>query len=153
METIKDISLGKDVYLGPYVNLYGCSIGNMTKVGAFVEIQAGATIGSYCKISSHSFLCEGVTIEDEVFIGHHVVFVNDNHPAATKRGKLKTKEDWVCSKTLVCSGASIGSNSTILGGITIGQGAIIGAGSVVTKDVEPYTVVYGNPARFAHKVY
>ncbi|MBT4310649.1 MAG: N-acetyltransferase [Anaerolineae bacterium] len=143
-----DVKLGRDVKIYAYVNLYGCEIGDETKIGTFVEIQKGVQIGKRAKISSHSFVCEGVTIEDEVFIGHGVIFTNDKYPrAATVTGELQTEEDWVCIPTLIKRGASIGSNATILCGITIGEGAIVGAGSVVTGDVPPRAVVAGNPAR------
>jgi len=135
-----------------FANLYGCTIGDETRVGAFVEIQKGAIIGSRCKVSSHSFICEGVTIEDDVFIGHHVVFINDSDPRATTAdGQLQTDADWECETTRIGKGASIGSGAVIMGGITIGEGALIGAGAVVTHDVEPYTVVAGVPARLIRK--
>lgn len=144
-----DVKLGERVQLVAFVNLYGCQIDDDSRVGTFVEIQKGARIGKRCKISSHTFICEGVTIEDEVFIGHGVTFVNDRYPRATNPdGTLQTDEDWVCQKTIVESGASIGSGCTLLGGITVGKGAMIGAGSVVTTDVPAGTVVAGNPARF-----
>lgn len=131
-----------------FVNLYGCEIGDETKVGTFVEIQKGARIGQRCKISSHTFICEGVTLEDEVFVGHSVTFTNDRFPRATNAdGSLQGAADWTCEPTLVKRGASIGSGATLLCGITIGEGSLIGAGSVVTKDVPPKTVVAGNPAR------
>ena len=143
-----DVRLGRDVVIRDFVNLYGCTIGDESQVGPFVEIQKDVTIGKRCKISSHSFLCSGVTIEDNVFIGHGVMFTNDKHPAATNPdGSLKTADDWKCLPTLVKRSAAIGSNATILPGITIGEGALIGAGSVVTKDVSANTVVAGNPAR------
>jgi acetyltransferase-like isoleucine patch superfamily enzyme len=142
------VKLGKDVKIFAFTNLYGCEIGDEAKIGTFVEVQKGASIGRRCKISSHSFICEGVTIEDEVFVGHGVMFTNDLFPRATAaNGALQTEADWTCVKTLVKRGASIGSNATILCGITIGEGALIGAGSVVTKDVPPNAVVAGNPAR------
>ena len=144
-----DVQLGKNVKLAPFTNLYGCSIGEGTKIGTFVEIQKNAIIGNYCKIQSHSFICEGVKIEDEVFIGHGVVFINDIYPRATNdSGKLQTEEDWEVIPTLVKRGATIGSNATILAGITIGENALVGAGSVVTKDVPPRAIVAGNPAKF-----
>ena len=147
-----DVKLGKNVKLYDFVNLYGCEIGDDTKVGTFVEIQKGAKIGKNCKISSHTFICEGVTIEDEVFIGHNVTFINDRYPRATRSdGGLQTEEDWSCIPTLVKRGASIGSSATILCGVTIGEGAIVGAGSVVTREVPPNTVVAGNPARAIRK--
>jgi UDP-2-acetamido-3-amino-2,3-dideoxy-glucuronate N-acetyltransferase len=143
-----DVKLGRDVRLFAFVNLYGCEIGDSTKVGTFVEIQKGARIGRRCKISSHTFICEGVTIEDEVFIGHNVTFINDVFPKATTvDGGLQTEQDWKCVPTLIKRGASIGSSATLLCGITVGEGAMVGAGSVVTKDVPPYAVVAGNPAR------
>jgi acetyltransferase-like isoleucine patch superfamily enzyme len=142
------VKLGKDVKVYAFTNLYGCEIGDETKVGTFVEIQKGAKIGKRCKISSHTFICEGVTLEDEVFIGHGVMFTNDLLPRATNPGGgLQTEADWKCLPTVVKRGASIGSNATLLCGITIGERALIGAGSVVTKDVPPDTVVAGNPAR------
>ncbi|MBM3335353.1 N-acetyltransferase [Candidatus Sumerlaeota bacterium] len=143
-----DVKLGKDVKIYAFVNLYGCEIGDNTRIGAFVEIQKGAKIGANCKISSHTFICEGVAIEDDVFVGHNVTFINDLYPRATTAdGAMQTEEDWVCVPTVVKKGASIGSSATILCGVTIGEGAIVGAAAVVTKDVEPYTVVAGNPAR------
>lgn len=143
-----DVKLGKGVRVFGFTNLYGCEIGDDTKIGTFVEIQKGARIGRRCKISSHSFICEGVTLEDEVFVGHGVMFTNDLYPrATTSDGKLQTEADWSCVPTLVKRGASIGSGATLLCGITIGEGAIVGAGSVVTKDVPPGAVVAGNPAR------
>ena len=143
-----DVKLGRNVIIHNFVNLYGCEIGDNTKIGCFVEIQKNAKIGRFCKISSHTFICEGVTIEDNVFIGHGVVFINDTYPRATNReGKLKTEEDWKVEPILVKKGASIGSNSTILSNVTIGENAIVGAGSVVTRDVPPNTIVAGNPAR------
>jgi UDP-2-acetamido-3-amino-2,3-dideoxy-glucuronate N-acetyltransferase len=143
-----DVKLGKEVRLFAFVNLYGCEIGDESKIGTFVEIQKGAKIGRRCKISSHTFICEGVTIEDEVFVGHNVTFINDLFPRATTgSGQLQTEADWECKKTLVKQGASIGSSVTLLAGITIGEYALIGAGSVVTKDVPPYAVVAGNPAK------
>jgi acetyltransferase-like isoleucine patch superfamily enzyme len=143
-----DVRLGADVRISRFVNLYGCVIGDETKIGAFVEIQKSATVGRRCKISSHTFICEGVTIEDGVFIGHGVTFVNDSYPRATnKAGELQTESDWRVERTLVCKGASIGSGATILCNTTIGENAIVGAGSVVTKDVPAHAVVAGNPAR------
>jgi acetyltransferase-like isoleucine patch superfamily enzyme len=143
-----DVKLGAGVRVYGFTNLYGCTIGDGTHVGTFVEIQKGAAIGKRCKISSHSFICEGVTIEDEVFIGHHVTFINDRFPRATNdQGQRQTEADWVCEKTVVRRGASIGSGSTLLGGITVGEHALVGAGSVVTKDVPAHAVVAGNPAR------
>jgi len=143
-----DVKLGERVKIYAFTNLYGCEIGDDVKVGTFVEIQKGARVGNRCKISSHSFLCEGVTLEEEVFVGHGVVFINDRFPrATTAEGKLQTEADWSCVPTVVKRRASIGSGATILCGITIGEGATIGAGSVVTKDVAAGAVVAGNPAR------
>jgi acetyltransferase-like isoleucine patch superfamily enzyme len=143
-----NVKLGKGVRIFAFTNLYGCELGDDVKVGTFVEIQKGSKIGNSCKISSHSFICEGVTLEDEVFIGHGVMFTNDLLPRATAGdGKLQTEADWTCVPTLVKRGASIGSNATLLCGITIGERAIVGAGSVVTKDVPPRAVVAGNPAK------
>ena len=143
-----DVKLGRDVRIYGFVNLYGCEIGDETRIGAFVEIQKGAKIGARCKISSHTFICQGVTIEPEVFVGHGVIFINDRYPRATSViGRLKTDSDWDCETTLIKRGASIGSGSTLLGGITVGENAIIGAGSVVTKDVAPNSIVAGNPAK------
>ena len=143
-----DVRLGKDVKLSKFVNLYGCAVGDGTKIGAFVEIQKNATIGNNCKISSHSFICEGVTIEDNVFVGHNVTFINDAYPRATTGGgELQTEADWRVEPTVVRKGASIGSGSTLLCNISVGENAIVGAGSVVTKDVPPNAIVAGNPAR------
>jgi acetyltransferase-like isoleucine patch superfamily enzyme len=143
-----DVKLGKDVKLGAFINLYGCVVGDGTKVGAFVEVQKNAVIGRHCKISSHTFVCEGVTIEDNVFVGHGVVFINDSYPRAINTaGSLQTEADWKVEKTVVKTGASIGSGATILSQIVIGENAIVGAGSVVTKDVPPNSIVAGNPAR------
>lgn len=143
-----DVRLGKGVKLSSFINLYGCEIGEDTKIGAFVEIQKNAFVGKRCKISSHTFICEGVTIEDNVFIGHGVTFINDSYPRATTTGgALQTEADWKVERTLVKQGASIGSGSTILSNVTIGENAIVGAGSVVTTDVAPNSIVYGNPAR------
>jgi acetyltransferase-like isoleucine patch superfamily enzyme len=147
------VKLGKDVKLGKFINLYGCDIGDETKIGAFVEIQKNASVGRRCKISSHTFICEGVTIEDQVFIGHNVAFVNDSFPrATTEAGELQTGDDWAVEKTLVKKGASIGSGATILSNITIGERAIVGAGSVVTRDVPPDVIVVGNPARVLRRI-
>jgi len=143
-----NVKLGQGVRIFGFANLYGCEIGDEVKIGTFVEIQKGVKVGKRCKISSHSFLCEGVMLEDEVFIGHNVTFINDLYPRATTAGgALQTEKDWKCVPTLVKKGASIGSSATVLCGITIGEGAVVGAGSVVTKDVPPNTVVAGNPAR------
>jgi acetyltransferase-like isoleucine patch superfamily enzyme len=148
-----NVKLGKDVKLGKFINLYGCEIGDESKIGAFVEIQKNASVGRRCKISSHTFICEGVTIEDHVFVGHGVVFVNDSFPrATTASGELQTASDWVVEKTLVKKGASIGSGATILSNVTIGERAIVGAGAVVTRDVPPDVIVVGNPARVLRKV-
>jgi len=142
------VKLGRDVRIFDFVNLYGCEIGDESKIGAFVEIQKGARIGRRVKVSSHTFICEGVEIEDHAFIGHGVVFINDRYPrATTESGELQTEQDWKVVRTIVRRGASIGSGSTILCGLEIGAGAIVGAGSVVTKDVPPGTIVAGNPAR------
>jgi len=147
-----DVKLGKDVKIFAYVNLYGCTIDDESKIGTFVEIQKGAKIGKRVKISSHTFICEGVTVEDEVFIGHGVMFINDKYPRSTTAdGQLQTDADWVCTTTLIKRGASIGSNATILCGVTVGEGAMVGAGSVVTHDVAPGVVVAGNPAHPIHK--
>ncbi len=143
-----DVKLGKGVRIYSFTNLYGCQIGDDVKIGTFVEIQKGATIGNRCKISSHTFICEGVTLEEEVFVGHNVTFINDQYPRATTAdGQLQTESDWRCVPTLVKKGASIGSGATLLCGITVGEFAVVGAGSVVTKDVPPYSVVVGNPAK------
>jgi acetyltransferase-like isoleucine patch superfamily enzyme len=148
-----DVRLGDDVRLAAYINAYGCSIGDRTKVGTFVEVQKNASIGADCKISSHTFVCEGVNIEDGVFIGHSVTFINDRFPSAVNTdGSLQTEADWSVESTRVCKRASVGSGSTILCGITIGEGAMIGAGSVVTKDVPAGELWAGNPARFMRKV-
>ena len=143
-----DVQLGQDVKLSRFVNLYGCAIGDETKIGAFVEIQKNSCVGKRCKISSHTFICEGVQIEDNVFIGHSVTFINDSYPrATTSDGELQTEADWKVELTRVCRGASVGSGSTILSKVTIGANAIVGAGSVVTKDVPPNAIVAGNPAK------
>ncbi|BCS36080.1 N-acetyltransferase [Luteitalea sp. TBR-22] len=148
-----DVKLGRDVKLSKFINLYGCEIGDETKIGACVEIQKGVVVGKRCKISSHTFICEGVTIEDEVFVGHGVTFTNDVYPRATTAGgALQTEADWTVEPTLVKKGASIGSGATILPRLTIGEGAIVGAGSVVTRDVAPFTIVVGNPAKFVRPV-
>lgn len=148
-----DVKLGKDVKLAQFVNLYGCEIGDDTKLGAFVEIQKNARVGARCKISSHTFVCEGVTIEDNVFIGHNVAFINDSYPrATTPEGELQTASDWKVEQTLIKKGASIGSGSTILANVTVGENAIVGAGSVVTRDVPANTIVAGNPAKVLRKI-
>lgn len=148
-----DVKLGRNVKIYAFVNLYGCEIGDESKIGTFVEIQKGARIGNRVKVSSHSFICEGVTIEDEVFIGHGVMFINDKYPRATAAtGELQTEADWVCTPTLIKRKASVGSNATILCGVTVGEGAIIGAGSVVTHDVPDFTIMAGNPARILRKI-
>lgn len=148
-----DVKLGKDVKLAKFINLYGCEIGDETKIGAFVEIQKNASVGRRCKISSHTFICEGVTIEDHVFIGHGVMFINDSYPrATTPGGELQTTADWKVEPTIVKKGASIGTGATVLANVTIGERAIVGAGSVVTRDVPPDTIVIGNPARVLRAV-
>jgi acetyltransferase-like isoleucine patch superfamily enzyme len=148
-----DVQLGKDVKLATFINLYGCQIGDETKIGAFVEIQKDAVVGKRCKISSHTFICEGVTIEDHVFVGHGVTFTNDSYPrATTSTGDLQTAKDWNVERTLVRTGASIGSGATILPNLVIGEHAIVGAGSVVTRDVPPHAIVAGNPARVLRSV-
>ena len=148
-----DVKLGKNVKVFSFVNLYGCEIGDNTKIGTFVEIQKNAIVGSNCKISSHAFICEGVHIEDNVFVGHNVTFINDLYPrAVTSKGKIQTDEDWEVVTTFVKKGASIGSSTTILAGVTIGENAIIGAGAVVTKDVPPFTIAAGNPAKVLRKI-
>jgi UDP-2-acetamido-3-amino-2,3-dideoxy-glucuronate N-acetyltransferase len=143
-----DVCLGKNVIMHCFVNLYGCTIGDDTRLGSFVEVQKNATIGARCKVQSHTFVCEGVTIEDEVFVGHGVMFINDRDPRATAAGELQTEADWVLEPTRVCRAASIGSGAVILGGVTVGAGALVGAGAVVTRDVPPGAVVAGNPARY-----
>ncbi len=148
-----DVKLGKDVKIADFVNLYGCEIGDNTKIGTFVEIQKNAKIGKNCKIQSHTFICEGVTIEDNVFVGHGVVFINDKYPRATnEKGRLQTEDDWKVEPTLVKKDASIGSGSIILSYVTIGEKAIVGAGSVVTRDVPSSTIVAGNPAKVSRKI-
>jgi acetyltransferase-like isoleucine patch superfamily enzyme len=148
-----DVRLGKNVKLSKFINMYGCTVGDDTKIGAFVEIQKNASVGNNCKISSHTFICEGVTIEDAVFIGHSVTFINDSYPRATAEGgQLQTEADWQVEKTLVKKGATIGSGCTILANVTIGEKAIVGAGSVVTKDVPANAIVAGNPAKILRYV-
>jgi UDP-2-acetamido-3-amino-2,3-dideoxy-glucuronate N-acetyltransferase len=149
----KDVHIGDNVKLAEFINLYGCFIDDNTRIGAFVEIQKNARVGKNCKISSHTFICEGVTIEDGVFVGHNVTFINDKFPRATNReGGLKTEADWQVEPTLVRKGASIGSGATILGNLVIGENAIVGAGSTVTSDVPPYSIVAGSPARYIRKI-
>lgn len=148
-----DVKLGENVKIFKFVNLYGCTIGDGSKIGAFVEIQKGVSIGCRVKVSSHSFICEGVTVEDEVFIGHGVMFINDRYPqATTEAGGLQSEADWQVVPTIIRKRASIGSNATVLCGVTVGEGAIIGAGSVVTKDVPAFTIAAGNPARILRKI-
>ncbi len=148
-----DVKLGDNVKIFQFTNLYGCEIGDNSKVGAFVEIQKNAKIGKNCKISSHSFICEGVTIEDNVFIGHAVKFINDKYPRSTTNdGKLQTEDDWTVEKTLIKKGASIGTGSVILSNITIGENSIIGAGSVVTKNIPDNVIAYGNPCKVIRKI-
>lgn len=147
------VKLGKDVRLADFINLYGCSVGDGTKIGPFVEIQKNAFIGKNCKIQSHSFICEGVTIEDEVFVGHGVMFINDKYPrSTTESGGLQTEADWKVEPTLIKRRASIGSNATILCGVTVGEAAIVGAGSVVTENVADRTIVAGNPAKLIRRL-
>ena len=149
-----DVKLGKGVKLSKFINLYGCEIGDESKIGAFVEIQKNVNVGKRCKISSHTFICEGVTIEDNVFIGHGVTFINDSYPrATTSEGNLQTEVDWKVERTVVKKGASIGSGATILPNTSIGENAIVGAGSVITKDVPPNTIVAGNPARVLRHIH
>jgi acetyltransferase-like isoleucine patch superfamily enzyme len=148
-----DVKLGQGVKFSKFINLYGCEIGDDTKIGAFVEIQKNASVGRRCKISSHTFICEGVQIEDNVFVGHGVTFVNDSYPrATTSEGGLQTEKDWHVEKTVVKRGASIGSGATILSNLTIGENAIVGAGAVVTRDVPPNTIVAGNPAKILRSI-
>jgi acetyltransferase-like isoleucine patch superfamily enzyme len=148
-----DVKLGQDVKLSKFINLYGCEIGDNTKIGAFVEVQKNAKVGRNCKISSHTFICEGVTIEDDVFIGHGVTFINDIYPrATTSTGELQTEKDWKVERTLVKRGASVGSGATILANVTIGENAMVGAGSIVTRDVPPHSTVAGNPARVLRSI-
>ena len=148
-----DVQLGQNVKLSQFINLYGCQVGDNTKVGAFVEIQKNARVGKNCKISSHTFICEGVIIEDNVFVGHGVTFINDPYPRATTQGgQVQTESDWTIEHTVIKKGASIGSGATILSNACIGENAIVGAGSVVTKDVPPNTIVAGNPARVLRRI-
>ena len=152
-KNINNVKLGKDVKIFDFVNLYGCSIDDYSKVGTFVEIQKNASVGKNCKISSHTIICEGVTIDDNVFIGHNVTFINDKYPRATNNnGELKSEADWKVEPTLVKKGASIGSGATILSNVTIGENAIVGANSLVTKDVPPNAIVAGNPARILRRI-
>jgi acetyltransferase-like isoleucine patch superfamily enzyme len=149
-----DVKLGNGVKLSKFINLYGCEIGDETKIGAFVEIQKNAQVGRRCKISSHTFICEGVTIEEGVFVGHGVTFINDSYPrATTPKGELQTEKDWKMERTVVKRGASIGSGATILSGVVIGENAIIGAGSVVTRDIAANAIVAGNPAKFLRSLH
>ena len=147
-----DVKLGKGVKLSKFINLYGCKIGDDTKIGAFVEIQKNASVGRQCKISSHTFICEGVTIGDNVFVGHGVMFINDIYPRATANGQLQTEADWKVERTVIENGASIGTGATILANVTVGENAIIGAGSVVTKNVPANCIVAGNPAKIFRKI-
>jgi len=152
-QNINNVKLGKDVKIYDFVNLYGCSIDDGTKIGTFVEIQKNASIGKNCKISSHTFICEGVHIEDNVFVGHNVTFINDKHPRATNEdGSMQTDADWDVVETFIMKGASIGSSSTIMCGVTVGENSIVGAGAVVTKDVPPNTIVAGVPAKVIKKL-
>jgi len=152
-KNINNVKLGKDVKIFDFVNLYGCSIDDNTKIGTFVEIQKNATIGKNCKISSHTFICEGVSIEDNVFVGHNVTFINDKHPRSVNEdGTIQTESNWQVIETFVKKGASIGSSSTILCGVTVGENAIVGAGAVVTKDVPPNTIVAGVPAKVIKEI-
>lgn len=151
-QNIVNVKKGENVKIYDFVNIYGCEIGDNTKIGTFVEIQKGAKIGKNCKISSHTFICEGVTIEDEVFVGHNVAFINDKYPRAAANGKLLTEGEWTLETTLVKKGASIGTSTTILSGVTIGKNSIIGAGSVVTKDIPDNVIAYGNPAKVIRKI-
>ena len=150
--TLKNVKLGKDVGIYDFVNLYDCEIGDGSRIGAFVEIQKRVKVGKNVKVSTHTFICEGVVIEDEVFIGHNVSFINDKYPRATSQGKLQTDQDWECIPTLVRKGASIGTSATIMGGVTIGVNSIVGAGSVVTSDVPDNTIVAGVPARILRQL-
>jgi acetyltransferase-like isoleucine patch superfamily enzyme len=151
-QKIVDVQTGDGVVIRDFVNLYGCSIGDNSRIGTFVEIQSGVVVGRNVKVSSHTFICTGVTIEDDVFIGHNVSFINDLYPRATVDGRLQTGEDWTCEPTLIKRGASIGTSATLLGGITVGEEAVVGAGSVVTRDVPPRTIVIGNPARVLRSI-
>ena len=150
-QSLKNVKMGKNVQIFDFVNLYDCEIGDNSRIGAFVEIQKGVKVGKNVKISTHTFICEGVTIEDDVFIGHNVSFINDKYPRATANGQLQTEEDWECIPTLVKRGASVGTSATILCGITIGENAIVGAGSVVTKDIPANSIVAGVPAQILRR--
>ena len=153
LKMISDVQFGNNVQVFPFANLYGCQIGDNVKIGAFVEIQKGVSIGHRCKISSHTFICQGVVIEDDVFIAHNVTFINDRHPRATNpNGTMQTEDDWTCVPTIIKTGSSIGSSCTVMCGVTIGKYAMVGAGSVVTKDVPDYSVVAGNPAHLLYFV-
>jgi acetyltransferase-like isoleucine patch superfamily enzyme len=147
LRIIDGVEFGDEVVVGPFVNLYGCTVGDGTRIGPFVEIQRGATIGARCKVQSHTFVCEGVTIEDDVFVGHGVIFVNDKYPRATTDGRLQGPDDWSLLETIVEQGASLGSGAVVLGGVRVGARAVVGAGAVVTRDVAPGEVVAGVPAR------
>jgi acetyltransferase-like isoleucine patch superfamily enzyme len=151
-QSLRNVTLGRNVKIFDFVNLYDCEIGDNSKIGTFVEMQKGVKIGCNVKVSTHTFICQGVTIEDDVFIGHNVSFINDRYPRATTIGRLQTEEDWECIPTLVKRGASIGTSATILCGVTIGENAIVGAGSVVTKDVPPNSIVTGVPARARRQI-
>ena len=152
-QSLKNVRIGKNVRISNFINAYGCTIDDGTKIGAFVEIQKGATIGKNCKISSHTFICEGVHIDDNVFIGHNVTFINERYPRSTNSdGTMQSESDWKIEETFIRKGASVGSGSTILCGLTIGENAIVGAGSVVIKNIAPNTIVAGNPAKFLRKI-
>jgi acetyltransferase-like isoleucine patch superfamily enzyme len=151
-QSLRNVTLGENVQIFDFVNMYDCEIGENSRIGAFVEVQRGVKIGKSVKISTHTFICEGVTIEDDVFVGHNVSFINDRYPRATANGRLQSAQDWECIPTLVKRGASIGTSTTILCGVTIGENAIVGAGSVVTKDVPPNTIVAGVPARVRRRI-
>jgi UDP-2-acetamido-3-amino-2,3-dideoxy-glucuronate N-acetyltransferase len=148
---ITDVAFGANVVVHPFTNLYGCAIGDDTRIGPYVEVQRGAVIGARCKVQSHTFVCDGIVIEDDVFVGHGVMFINDKRPRATAEGRLQTEDDWQLMRTVIGRGASLGSGSVILGGLTVGAGAIVGAGAVLTRDVAPGAVVAGNPARVLTK--
>ena len=148
---IADVAFGANVVVHPFTNLYGCTIGDDTRIGPYVEVQRGAVIGARCKVQSHTFVCDGIVIEDDVFVGHGVMFINDKRPRATAEGRLQTEDDWQLMRTVIGRGASLGSGSVILGGLTVGAGAVLGAGAVITRDVAPGAVVAGNPARVLHQ--